>query len=238
MKYLLSLIFIMPIIFFTSCSEDDKQNTIEDNQALVGTWRESGSAYEVFEFTFEENGTGFRTVYVGGKAESPDPFTYSFDKKGMRLTLTFVEEHSSSQVYEVKLSDSALEMSRLSGSSEKFQLYKKDGVGNFSPSGGDDTLAGQWMTVEGMPTYIISFSSDKTGSLQIIGNGGSFEARSFKYGYNKNKGNLSIVFNDNNSPKEVSFNIRLSGAANTMMELTCTSGNFNNLTLLGSGVES
>ena len=79
MKYLLSLIFIMPIIFFTSCSEDDKQNTIEDNQALVGTWRESGSAYEVFEFTFEENGTGFRTVYVGGKAESPDPFTYSFD---------------------------------------------------------------------------------------------------------------------------------------------------------------
>lgn len=61
--------------------------------------------------------------------------------------------------------------------------------------------------------------------------------RSFTYSYNKSKGKLSITFNDNKSPKTITFDIRLSGVANSMMELTCTSGNFVDLVLIGAGID-
>ena len=62
--------------------------------------------------------------------------------------------------------------------------------------------------------------------------------RSFTYSYNKSKGKLSITFNDNKSPKVITFDIRISGVANSMIELTCTSGNFIDLILIGAGISS
>ena len=104
-----------------------------------------------------------------------------------------------------------------------------------SSNTGGDTLAGQWMDLDAM--HIFSFSADKTGSAIIVSPKGDIKERSFKYSYNKKGGKLSIVFNDNSSPKTITFDIRLSGAANTMMELTCTSGNFKDLVLWGVGTD-
>ena len=102
---------------------------------------------------------------------------------------------------------------------------------------GDDYLAGEWMDVDG-PSYFFTFSKNKTGSYIHVGSHGETDYRSFTYSYNKSKGKLSITFNDNKNPKVITFDIRISGVANSMIELTCTSGNFIDLILIGSGVSS
>ncbi|WP_370861459.1 hypothetical protein [Parabacteroides faecis] len=232
MKRLIKLFFVFTIfsLFVTGCDKNDSS----ENDIILGTWAEQPSN-EWFKFTFLEDNTGFMNVYSknGTFLETSDMFKYTFDKTKMRLIMIFEDSYDPwTWTYDVKILDN--KMILISDDSGDFTLYK-EGDSDTSELGnvGNDSLAGQWMDLDAM--NIFSFSSDKTGAAMIVLGNGKLKERSFKYSYNKKKGKLSITFNDYSEPESVRFDIRLSGAANAMMELTCTSGNFKNLTLWGSG---
>lgn len=230
---LLYTLFIFSILFMSACSKDtDKENN--DNSLLVGVWSEEYNNREYFEFVFYDDDTGEEICCWGNgeHRDAEDPFTYSFDKKNMKLTIIYDE---STVIYDVKMSGDRLKLTDPTGQWDDWVLYKIGGSSNIGESNvGDDSLAGLWRDLDLIHTF--SFSANKTGSALIV-QGTDLQGRSFKYSYNKKEGKLNIIFNDNLSPKSITFNIRLSGAANTMMELTCTSGNFDDLILWGTGTE-
>lgn len=234
MKHLINtLLLILVISLFAGCDKNDNQ----DNEIILGTWAEQPSN-EWFKLTFLENNIGFMNVYSqnGTHLETSDKFIYAFDKTEMSLTIIFEDYPGSRIIYDVKMTDNMLILNCISGDFDDFSLYK-EGDSDASELGnvGNDSLEGQWRDLDVMNFF--TFSSNKTGSALIINSNGDYKERSFKYSYNKKKGKLSITFNDNSTPKSIAFNIRLSGAANTMMELTCTSGNFKDLVLWGVGTD-
>lgn len=234
MKQLIKLFFVFTILsLFVGCDKNDNQ----DNEIILGTWAQQPSN-EWFKLTFLENNTGFMNVYSqnGTHLESSDKFTYTFDKTEMRMTVIFEDYPDPHIVYDVKMLDNMLILNCISGDFDDFTLYKEgDSDTSEGENVGNDSLEGQWRDLDVMNFF--TFSSNKTGSALIINSNGDYKERSFKYSYNKKKGKLSITFNDNSTPKSIAFNIRLSGAANTMMELTCTSGNFKDLVLWGVGTD-
>ena len=234
MKHLINtLLLILVISLFAGCDKNDNQ----DNEIILGTWAQQPSN-EWFKFTFLEDNIGFMNVYSqnGTHLETSDKFIYAFDKTEMSLTIIFEDYPGSRIIYDVKMTDNMLILNCISGNFDDFSLYK-EGDSDASELGnvGNDSLEGQWRDLDVMNFF--TFSSNKTGSALIINSNGDYKERSFKYSYNKKKGKLSITFNDNSTPKSIAFNIRLSGAANTMMELTCTSGNFKDLILWGVGTD-
>ena len=235
MKRLIKLFFVFTIfsLFVTGCDKNDSS----ENDIILGTWAEQPSN-EWFKFTFLEDNTGFMNVYSknGTFLETSDMFKYIFDKAKMSLIIIFEDDPGSRIVYDVKTLDNTLILNCISGDFDDFSLYKEGDSGTSELGNvGNDSLACQWMDLDAM--NIFSFSSDKTGAAMIVLGNGELKERSFKYSYNKKKGKLSITFNDYSEPENVRFGIRLSGAANTMMELTCTSGNFKDLILWGSGTD-
>lgn len=234
MKHLINtLLLILVISLFAGCDKNDNQ----DNEIILGTWAQQPSN-EWFKFTFLEDNIGFMNVYSqnGTHLETSDKFIYAFDKTEMSLTIIFEDSPGSRIVYDVKILDNTLVLNCISGGFDDFELYKEgDSDTSEGENVGNDSLEGRWMDLDVM--NIFSFSSNKTGAAIIVLKNGDYKERSFKYSYNKKKGKLSITFNDNSTPKSIAFNIRISGAANTMMELTCTSGNFKDLVLWGVGTD-
>lgn len=251
MKRIIYLFFIIPL-FWVACGEDDipsgleeegqgqeeQQEEYKDNEALVATWSEQYDPYEYFEFTFYENNRGLLIVYYG-PGDSSHPFSYQYDKNAGEITFLFDNELDYPYVCDIEIASNQI---TLSGGFD-MTLYKTDGQEKPNEGDGDSSdfenenyLAGQWMNLDA--THIFSFSKDKTGSAMIIHSNGTIDERSFTYKYNAEEGSLRIDFNDKLEPNYITFDISLSGAANTMMELTCTSGNFENLTLWGGGIES
>ena len=98
------LLLFLSLTFLTlSCSDDE--NGTKNNSVLIGTWSENYSSSEYFEFTFYSDNSGLMNVYYNeGKGESPDPFTYTFDKDNMRLTIIFDSDPEPPVVYNVKVS--------------------------------------------------------------------------------------------------------------------------------------
>ena len=177
-------------------------------------------------------------VYYG-PGDSSHPFSYQYDKNAGEITFLFDNELDYPYVCDIEIASNQI---TLSGGFD-MTLYKTDGQEKPNEGDGDSSdfenenyLAGQWMNLDA--THIFSFSKDKTGSAMIIHSNGTIDERSFTYKYNAEEGSLRIDFNDKLEPNYITFDISLSGAANTMMELTCTSGNFENLTLWGGGIES
>ena len=230
MKHLINtLLLILVISLFAGCDKNDNQ----DNEIILGTCAQQPSN-EWFKFTFLEDNIDFMNVYSqnGTHLETSDKFIYAFDKTEMSLTIIFEDSPGSRIVYDVKILDNTLVLNCISGGFDDFELYKEgDSDTSDGENVGNDSLEGYWTDAG---SYW--FSSDKTGAA-MIAPGNELKERSFKYSYNKKKGKLSITFNDNSTPKSIAFNIRLSGAANTMMELTCTSGNFKDLVLWGVGTD-
>jgi len=80
MKQVLHILLTLLLLFTFSCNDDNVNN--DNNSILIGSWGEQFPADEFFELTFYNDDTGVMTVYYNeGKKKSPDPFTYSFDKK-------------------------------------------------------------------------------------------------------------------------------------------------------------
>ena len=100
-------------------------STNKNNSVLIGTWSENYSSSEYFEFTFYSDNSGLMNVYYNeGKGESPDPFTYTFDKDNMRLTIIFDSDPEPPVVYNVKVSKGVLKLNCVSGDFDNFTLYK------------------------------------------------------------------------------------------------------------------
>lgn len=260
MKQLLCLLLALPLVLLAACSDDEKGSVSGDNP-LVGIWTEGYESGKIDyqEWLFNEDFTGIQYVFenwdnhIVGNG-SPDPFTYVFDEDDMLLYVYFNDHPESYQLYDVNLSGDRLELREFSVPDMNYMpdrhyiMYKSADVENghiIRPDDdddpddsevGDDYLAGQWMDVDG-PSYIFTFSRDKTGTYMHV-DSHETDYRSFTYSYNKSKGKLSITFNDNKSPKVITFDIRISGVANSMIELTCTSGNFIDLILIGAGISS
>lgn len=118
------LLLFLSLTFLTlSCSDDE--NGTKNNSVLIGTWSENYSSSEYFEFTFYSDNSGLMNVYYNeGKGESPDPFTYTFDKDNMRLTLIFDSDPEPPVVYNVKVSKGVLKLNCVSGDFDNFTLYK------------------------------------------------------------------------------------------------------------------
>ena len=107
------LLLFLSLTFLTlSCSDDE--NGTKNNSVLIGTWSENYSSSEYFEFTFYSDNSGLMNVYYNeGKGESPDPFTYTFDKDNMRLTIIFDSDPEPPVVYNVKVSKGVLKLNCL-----------------------------------------------------------------------------------------------------------------------------
>ena len=118
------LLLFLSLTFLTlSCSDDE--NDTKNNSVLIGTWSENYSSSEYFEFTFYSDNSGLMNVYYNeGKGESPDPFTYTFDKDNMRLTIIFDSDPEPPVVYNVKVSKGVLKLNCVSGDFDNFTLYK------------------------------------------------------------------------------------------------------------------
>ena len=118
------LLLFLSLTFLTlSCSDDE--NGTKNNSVLIGTWSENYSSSEYFEFTFYRDNSGLMNVYYNeGKGESPDPFTYTFDKDNMRLTIIFDSDPEPPVVYNVKVSKGVLKLNCVSGDFDNFTLYK------------------------------------------------------------------------------------------------------------------
>ena len=118
------LLLFLSLTFLTlSCSDDE--NGTKNNSVLIGTWSEIYSSSEYFEFTFYSDISGLMNVYYNeGKGESPDPFTYTFDKDNMRLTIIFDSDPEPPVVYNVKVSKGVLKLNCVSGDFDNFTLYK------------------------------------------------------------------------------------------------------------------
>ena len=118
------LLLFLSLTFLTlSCSDDE--NGTKNNSVLIGTWSENYSSSEYFEFTFYSDNSGLMNVYYNeGKGESPDPFTYTFDKDNMRLTIIFDSDPEPPVVYNVKVSKGVLKLNCVSGDFDSFTLYK------------------------------------------------------------------------------------------------------------------
>ena len=118
------LMLFLSLTFLTlSCSDDE--NGTKNNSVLIGTWSENYSSSEYFEFTFYSDNSGLMNVYYNeGKGESPDPFTYTFDKDNMRLTIIFDSDPEPPVVYNVKVSKGVLKLNCVSGDFDNFTLYK------------------------------------------------------------------------------------------------------------------
>ena len=118
------LLLFLSLTFLTlSCSYDE--NGTKNNSVLIGTWSENYSSSEYFEFTFYSDNSGLMNVYYNeGKGESPDPFTYTFDKDNMRLTIIFDSDPEPPVVYNVKVSKGVLKLNCVSGDFDNFTLYK------------------------------------------------------------------------------------------------------------------
>ena len=118
------LLLFLSLTFLTlSCSDDE--NGTKNNSVLIGTWSENYSSFEYFEFTFYSDNSGLMNVYYNeGKGESPDPFTYTFDKDNMRLTIIFDSDPEPPVVYNVKVSKGVLKLNCVSGDFDNFTLYK------------------------------------------------------------------------------------------------------------------
>ena len=118
------LLFFLSLTFLTlSCSNNESNNS--DNSILLGIWSEKHSSSEYFEFTFNSDNTGLMNVYYNeGKGESPDPFTYTFDKGNMRLTIIFDSDPEPPVVYNVEVSKDVLKLNCMSGDFDNFTLYK------------------------------------------------------------------------------------------------------------------
>ena len=118
------LLLFLSLTFLTlSCSDDE--NGTKNNSVLIGTWSENYSSSEYFEFTFYCDNSGLMNVYYNeGKGESPDPFTYTFDKDNMRLTIIFDSDPEPPVVYNVKVSKGVLKLNCVSGDFDNFTLYK------------------------------------------------------------------------------------------------------------------
>ena len=118
------LLLFLSLTFLTlSCSDDE--NGTKNNSVLIGTWSENYSSSEYFEFTFYSDNSGLMNVYYNeGKGESPDPFTYTFDKDNMRLTIIFDSDPEPPVVYNVKVSKGVLKLNGVSGDFDNFTLYK------------------------------------------------------------------------------------------------------------------
>ena len=118
------LLLFLSLTFLTlSCSDDE--NGTKNNSVLIGTWSENYSSSEYFEFTFYSDNSGLMNVYYNeGKGESPDPFTYTFDKDNMRLTIFFDSDPEPPVVYNVKVSKGVLKLNCVSGDFDNFTLYK------------------------------------------------------------------------------------------------------------------
>ena len=118
------LLLFLSLTFLTlSCSDDE--NGTKNNGVLIGTWSENYSSSEYFEFTFYSDNSGLMNVYYNeGKGESPDPFTYTFDKDNMRLTIIFDSDPEPPVVYNVKVSKGVLKLNCVSGDFDNFTLYK------------------------------------------------------------------------------------------------------------------
>lgn len=117
------LLLFLSLTFLTlSCSDDE--NGTKNNSVLIGTWSENYSSSEYFEFTFYSDNSGLMNVYYNeGKGESPDPFTYTFDKDNMRLTIIFDSDPEPPVVYNVKVSKGVLKLNCVSGDFDNFTLY-------------------------------------------------------------------------------------------------------------------
>ena len=118
------LLLFLSLTFLTlSCSDDE--NGTKNNSVLIGTWSENYSSSEYFEFTFYSDNSGLMNVYYNeGKGESPDPFTYTFDKDNMRLTIIFDSDPEPPVVYNVKVSKGVLKLNCVSGDFDNLTLYK------------------------------------------------------------------------------------------------------------------
>lgn len=118
------LLLFLSLTFLTlSCSDDE--NGTKNNSVLIGTWSKNYSSSEYFEFTFYSDNSGLMNVYYNeGKGESPDPFTYTFDKDNMRLTIIFDSDPEPPVVYNVKVSKGVLKLNCVSGDFDNFTLYK------------------------------------------------------------------------------------------------------------------
>lgn len=118
------LLFFLSLTLLTlSCSDDESNN--RDNSLLLGTWSEKYSSFEYFEFTFNRDNTGLMNVYYNeSKGESPDPFTYTFNKEEMKLTIIFDSDPEPPVVYNVKISEGILKLDCVSGDFDDFILYK------------------------------------------------------------------------------------------------------------------
>lgn len=118
------LLLFLSLTFLTlSCSDDE--NGTKNNSVLIGTWSENYSSSEYFEFTFYSDNSGLMNVYYNeSKGESPDPFTYTFDKDNMRLTIIFDSDPEPPVVYNVKVSKGVLKLNCVSGDFDNFTLYK------------------------------------------------------------------------------------------------------------------
>ena len=118
------LLLFLSLTFLTlSCSDDE--NGTKNNSVLIGTWSENYSSSEYFEFTFYSDNSGLMNVYYNeGKGESPDPFTYTFDKDNMRLTIIFDSDPEPPVVYNVKVSKGVLKLNCVSCDFDNFTLYK------------------------------------------------------------------------------------------------------------------
>ena len=119
------LLLFLSLTFLTlSCSDDE--NGTKNNSVLIGTWSENYSSSEYFEFTFYSDNSGLMNVYYNeGKGESPDPFTYTFDKDNMRLTIIFDSDPEPPVVYNVKVSKGVLKLNCVSGDFDNFTLDRK-----------------------------------------------------------------------------------------------------------------
>ena len=123
MKQLLYILFTLSFLITFSCSNDDINN--DSNNILVGSWGEQFPEDEFFELTFHKDYTGVMTVYYNnGKGKSTDPFTYSFDKNTMKLTIVFDEDPEPPIIYNVTISDNRLELDCISGDFEDFSMTR------------------------------------------------------------------------------------------------------------------
>ena len=125
MKQISNILLLFLSLTFLPLSCSDDENGTKNNSVLIGTWSENYSSSEYFEFTFYSDNSGLMNVYYNeGKGESPDPFTYTFDKDNMRLTIIFDSDPEPPVVYNVKVSKGVLKLNCVSGDFDNFTLYK------------------------------------------------------------------------------------------------------------------
>lgn len=125
MKQISNILQLFLSLTFLTLSCSDDENGTKNNSVLIGTWSENYSSSEYFEFTFYSDNSGLMNVYYNeGKGESPDPFTYTFDKDNMRLTIIFDSDPEPPVVYNVKVSKGVLKLNCVSGDFDNFTLYK------------------------------------------------------------------------------------------------------------------